>query len=531
LDPTSRRLAFTPGQPQACHLTLLNQTTQIDRVMLSLEGMRPEWVEGTGKEIKIQANARKEVTLTITVPRSSSAKAGEYPVTIKVHSQANRDAEHGVAEAVWTVQPFDAMTAWIVPKKTGGFRRAKYTLTLQNDGNRATKYSVSGADEEKQFEFLLSDKSISQVAQLPVQVPPGEKVAIKIALAAPTRWFGNPTSHSFVAEASADDDSPRQSTEAQFNHRALLPIWALVLIPVVFVGILMFGSRYFQPKVLTVGVSPRNPLPNEPVIITWQTRYATNINVLQDASAVDPPPASGTTSYRFPNGFEKDTQIQVRGDNLFGIASNGVTVTLKKAGVVKAKLPTVLHFTVDPEQVIVGQTATLSWEVTDAERVEVDGVSVRSTDRRLVYPTADREFTLTAYNVDNLSTQSKVPVKVSKGIFVPTDMKLELMNPRPRTDGKQLSVGIGTIVTLKYEAKNATMLRINSVPPKTLMDRSGSVLAEIRGEGLYEFSLVATDELNREYRTDAIRIQADCKWTRFLKGKIPCDKTPRVEWK
>jgi hypothetical protein len=532
LDQSSRRLTITPGKAASCHVTLVNQTVQVDHVTLSIDGIPEEWIEGGKKETWLQPNAKKEVTLTVNVPKTPAGRAGDYHVTIQVHSITNPEIEQGSATAHWTVLRFDAMSASITPARAGAMRQAGYTLTLQNSGNAPADCVITGSDDEKHLEYLFTGGGINDVNRLPMTVEPGGNPGVKLKVVAPRLWFGGATTRPFTVQTVADE-GPKIATEAQFTHRPILPYWALAAVPVVLLAVIFFGTRYMRPVVRTIYVAPRAPLPGERVEIMWDAPKATRVRLLVNELAVQPDPDVGEGKYVFSEGFDKDARIRIIGSNVFGEASRDVTVTIKPPPPKPAAAPATVEMSVSPPNVAAGQAVTIAWRVMGGNRADFSLTgSVPLQGTYIDRPDADRSYTITAYNAENVATTRTIPVKVTMPgtTFDPRELVLAIYSPRPK-DNRPLTIGVGDSVTFQWAAKNAQSIRIDTVTPLKLEGSTGQRTVQLKGEGRYSFTLVATNEKNQEFRSEQIEVMADCKFSRFFRLNIPCSKTPEVEWK
>src|SRR5262249_28453763 len=166
-----------------------------------------------------------EVTLNVTVPRTSSAKAGDYAVTIVARPIRSGDVS-GSATAQWTVLPFEDMAVTMSPARAGGLREARFNLTLHSRGNSLASYALTGADDERQLEYLFSVDDFIDRRRLELkELEPGSK-NIKLKVHAPKRWFGSSKGFPFSVQAAAVEPTKESAaTEGQFLHRAIFPIW------------------------------------------------------------------------------------------------------------------------------------------------------------------------------------------------------------------------------------------------------------------------------------------------------------------
>jgi hypothetical protein len=56
---------------------------------------------------------------------------------------------------------------------------------------------------------------------------------------------------------------------------------------------------------------------------------------------------------------------------------------------------------------------------------------------------------------------------------------------------------------------------------------------QLKGEGRYEFTLVATNDKGQEFRGQTVVVQASCKGfpARAITFRFGCNRNPELEWK
>ena len=519
LDQPTRMMSVTPGKPTPCTFKLVNQKTKVDRVQVVVDGIPADWVEGTRRDIRLQPFETREVSLAINVPKTPDARAGAYPVTIRPESTADPDKDQKAATAHWTVLPFYAASVSINPTKGRGRSSAKYKVTLRNDGNIESSYSLNASDDDKQLEYTFSNEQQSEQSRLQFKLEPGSKSVARMHVKAPRLWIGQATTHPFgvVAQAKGDGESP--ATEAQFTNAPVFPAWMLVVAPLVLVALLWWGFRLAQPEVLAVYLEPAQPVIGQPVTVGWRATNARELGVLVNDVPERRAPAPEDQTYPFPQGFQRDTRVRVVGSNLFGEHSREVTVTVLPPG--PARLP-VVELSVVPNKITLGQSVTITWKVADGARAMLDPIgNVPLEGSRTDKPTANQTYTLTGFNVDEKSTTAKANVLV-----VPLRPNAALLSLTASTN----RVGVGDSVTFEWKAANATSVRIeSSLIPTPLQGVTGRTQARLRGQGTYEFTLVATDDQGGEVRSEKVVVEARCGLVRRI-IVFPCNRQPQLEW-
>jgi hypothetical protein len=143
----------------------------------------------------------------------------------------------------------------------------------------------------------------------------------------------------------------------------------------------------------------------ESVILRWEVKNATELILTPPGQKLDP----------LMPGFEHHPS---RSTDYVLIARNsaGKIVSKKlRVEVVDPSQAQIVRFVVEPSEIALGESATLRWQVQNAQRVVIDnGIGeVSSTlGEFTITPTATTTYTLTAYDAEGRPSQAKVTVTV-----------------------------------------------------------------------------------------------------------------------
>jgi hypothetical protein len=199
-----------------------------------------------------------------------------------------------------------------------------------------------------------------------------------------------------------------------------------------------------------------------------------------------------------------------------------------------AAAPATVELSVTPMTIAPDQPVTIRWKTSGATRVEITPLgSVDPQGSVAVVPADSQTYTLTAYNADNVPTTRSVQVRVQQAAASPPSLVLQASSPGVSSSPDGLSVEVGQPVILSWKAGNATNARIDAVSSIDLEGTSGQQTAVLRGEGEYQFSLVAADAQGREVRSTPVVVRATCGpfLGRILRLRVNCPRTPEVEWR
>jgi hypothetical protein len=539
LDPQNQKMELIPGRAAQCRLTLVNRKTTVEQIALSVQGIPAEWVQVLGdKQPRVMAYQRTEVMLNITVPRSSSATAGDYAVTIVARPIRSTDAT-GSASAQWTVLPFEELSVSLSPAKSGGLRRARYNLTLHHGGNFPASYVVTGADDERQLEYLFSSDDSHDRRRLELKdLAPGAK-NFKLQVNAPKRWFGSSKGFPFVVQTAPVEAPAKESiaTEGQFTHRAIFPIWMMAVAPLLLLAILFALPPMFRPVLRSVYVEPERPEMNQQVEVSWEASRARRVRVFANEIPVKPEPDPDVTRYVFPKGFPRDTRVRVLVSNLFGEASREVTVAPVPPPPEEVVAAVIEVFTVTPQTIgDPNQQVQLRWRASNAARVELTPIgSVEVEGNTTHTPGAEQTYTLTAFNKLDKPTTRTVTVRFREPEPTSDDLTVEVISPvRKDKNGVTIVRVEREPVVFRWSAAKGKQLRLQSRGSAApVQGSSGEKSALLLGVGTYTFTLIATTSRG-DVASRAVTVQATCSRNWFTEATTltlaGCKKPPQVQW-
>jgi hypothetical protein len=217
------------------------------------------------------------------------------------------------------------------------------------------------------------------------------------------------------------------------------------------------------PTITTFTADPPEILAGKSSTLTWKVANADRVTL-----------TNGTNGTPVPVGLEGNRTVTPPQTTVYTLTacnvasecvSANVTVTVKS-------LPTIVSFKADPPEILAGKSSTLSWKVTNANRVTLtngaDG-STNSVDsevpRHPVTPTKTTVYTLTACNAASECVSASVTVTVKS---LPTIVTF-------RADPPEILVGQSS--TLSWKVDNADRVTLtngtngNSVVVRAVVDR------------------------------------------------------------
>ena len=192
------------------------------------------------------------------------------------------------------------------------------------------------------------------------------------------------------------------------------------------------------PVVKSLKVSPSVIPSGEKATLSWEVSGADTVSLDNDIGDV---PAKGTEDV-YP---DKTVSYTLTATNGNGSITSDVIIT------VNPNAPMVKSFTSTPSTIAAGQTATLKWEVSGANTINLQGVgNVEASGSQVVKPAATTSYTLTATNSAGVIT-AQVTVTISSS-------SVPVITSFTATDS---DIDQGESTTLEWFVSNATSVSID----------------------------------------------------------------------
>jgi serine/threonine protein kinase len=518
VEHAKRTMILTPGKPEECRVTIANHKTIVDHLTLSVAGIDPEWVRGTGVEIALNPYDKRDVVLTILVPKEASSTAGAREVVIRAESVANPE-EPAEAKAHWTVAPFDGASLSVTPSKLSARKRGRYSVSLLNEGNRPASYSIAAADEDRELAFEFESQGSAPQVRAKISVGAGEKAALRLsAETAARRWLGSAVRRTFQIQATQHGAAETHTVEARFNQLPIITTWMIVAATIGAAGLVLVVPRLGRPNIRSVEIAPSSPRTGEAVTIVWDAAKARSIEIRPLKAGISP----GQGSYRVANGFEKETVLTVIASNFFGSDQREISVIPVPPPPPPPLQPTQVVLSVSRAVITKGRSVTISWNVTGGSSAEFNLTgAVPLQGSYTDSPDKDQTYTITGYNAANLPTKKSITVKVIE--------EPPARAPKPQITVDKNLIHQGEFILLTWSAKGAKDVRIDSLSPSPLTGTSGQKQAKLLGKGRYTFTVVSANEAGVETKSDPVVVDVNC--TFFQKTLKTCSDTPQIQWR
>ena len=225
------QFTVAPDSSTTVPIVVTNRGLELDSFRLAVEGIPISWVSSSSPQTKLGPGEEKETMLIIRPPRDSQTKAGRHPFTLRIVSQEIPDQVVAV-DCILTVAAFTGFAAEIDPVRVDAQDPAR--VIVSNQGNIQETYTVTWQSNDD--ELVFEPEAVQKL-----RVAPGEMGAVEFsAQPAARQWLGGEAVHNYVAQVDTTDKDTKL-LNGEVVSRALIPIWALLVLLVLCITLLCGG--------------------------------------------------------------------------------------------------------------------------------------------------------------------------------------------------------------------------------------------------------------------------------------------------
>jgi hypothetical protein len=242
------RVSLGPGETAEFVATIHNTSDVVEAYSVDVQGIDLAWSKLSVTSLSLFPGDKETVRIQVTPPVSSSAKAGSYPVSVRVISK--RDPAIGtIASFILDLGKVSDYELALLPKKLKA-RKGHFQLAITNNGNTVSTYKLEGSDPDDICDFHFKSDTVvvdpGTTQRTPVIVNPRKK-----PFTGASRSFG------FSVKA-IPLEGEAKTAEAEFECRPLLPKWAIVGVGI---GVVAFIALIVLLARGCGGGGPANPVP------------------------------------------------------------------------------------------------------------------------------------------------------------------------------------------------------------------------------------------------------------------------------
>lgn len=182
-------LTVAPGGVATTTLTVRNDLDIVEAYTFEVVGDCAAWTAVEPTRISLFPGTSETVTVRLAPPRSPAARAGDFPLGIRVLPVERPDLV-AVPEATVTVTPFHELRAALAPRRRRGWLRGRYRASVRNLGNAPTTVVFTPGQAGEDLRFGVAPEKLRLEA--------GESGEVRVqARARKLIWFGKPATWPF----------------------------------------------------------------------------------------------------------------------------------------------------------------------------------------------------------------------------------------------------------------------------------------------------------------------------------------------
>ncbi len=387
-------------QTAAFELSLTNGGDRVAMFQIFVEGLDESWVQVLPQpQVNLFEGHSTAVTLTITPPQAPTSYAGVYYFAVVVTSPTY-DNEYSQLGATLVVNPYYQFSVYELSPRVqtiSWFRRsAQTTATVINEGNSPAGFRLEGGDDEKacHYEFQVPGEPVTLTGLAPLRLlpfeiqPEGHLATVPITIVPHTRpLFLRRRVYPFtIAVTPLEGQQMARALPGELRQRPLLGLLPLLLLALLLFFLcgtsvwFMFGPR-LHTFTVDGQVGEKTITTGQEVTLGWQASQFATLRLEPDIGRLE----DSSGEVRVAPLVDTEYKLQARNflSPFFFFLDDQTELTRRVT--VKAIKPSVLEFEVDPDQIVLGEEAILSWKVEHA-----DEVILKSTGGQLeTLPTAE----------------------------------------------------------------------------------------------------------------------------------------------
>lgn len=250
-------LTVAPGGVATTTLTVRNGLDIVEAYSLEVVGDCAAWTTVEPARVSLYPGTSTTVTVRLAPPRSPAARAGEFPLGIRVLPTERPDLVT-VPETTVTVTPFQELQAAIAPRRRRGWLRGRYRTSARNLGNAPGTVVFTPGQAGEDLRFKVTPEKL--------RLEPGESGEVRVqARARKLIWFGKQATWPFEVTVSPEEVGPpgeepvpapaepptaaqRPVLSGEFLQIPIFPRWLLALLAAL-IALLLAWFALVRPAV------------------------------------------------------------------------------------------------------------------------------------------------------------------------------------------------------------------------------------------------------------------------------------------
>jgi hypothetical protein len=343
LQVAVRDYAAQPGERLTLPIHLQNQTNEVDRLWLVLDGAPDEWRIMTPAARQFFKGEEADLQIGIRLPPVPQSVARVYTLTLRLISE-NLSAQIAALNLQVELLPAYDYVGLLTPQNLRIGAAGK--LTIENHGNLSRVFRLAWRDGAGELLFDPSDTTLL--------VRAGEEGEV-IFRTYPRqwRWFGREKSHNITVLATPQSGGLAQTYMGQVISRALIPAWALPAVLLLALCFFLLATLFLKPEFASRAITPGDAaVAATPFTLTWRSVNTCFASVYENGIVRKPftwQPGAGLYWVEQPKA---DDVVEVRLRNCFFMAEKSWAVPVVTPTPTPIGAPQIISFTLVSNPVV-----------------------------------------------------------------------------------------------------------------------------------------------------------------------------------
>jgi hypothetical protein len=343
LQVTVSDYAAQPGERLTIPVHIQNQTNEVDRLWLVLDGAPDTWQISTPAARQFFKGEEADLQLAIRLPTVAQSRANLYTLTVRLISE-NLAAQIAALNLAVELLPAYEYTGLITPQnlRIG----SAGTFTIENYGNLSRVFRLAWRDGAKELFFDPHETTML--------VRAGEAGEV-IFRAYPRhwRWFGREKIHNITVLATPQGGGMAQSYTSQVTSRALIPAWTAPAILFLALGFFLLATLFLKPEFASQAISSGGvAVAATPFDLTWTPVNTCFAAIYENGLVRQPFGWRPATSLYHVTQPKADDVIEVRLRNCLFMAEKSWTVAVAAPTPTTIAAPQIITFTMTTNPVV-----------------------------------------------------------------------------------------------------------------------------------------------------------------------------------
>lgn len=449
-DLPEREWAVDVDQAVTFQMTVVNGGDIVATFGVSVEGLDEDWVTISPPQLNLNEGERAAVAITIAPPRLPTSRAGMHHFALVVTSPNHPDRRTRRGATLIISPYYEFAIGELSPKRQtiSWFKGAGWArLPVVNKGNSDALFRLEAEDEERacSFEFQVPGETASLATQAEIRLSPEEAARIPVRITPHSRRLIGlrKRTHSFTITTNMLEES--QMPRAVLGELRSKPLIGPGLILLTLVLLTALTVLTFWPRV-GLDVTPRSVRAGQEVHLEWRAFPPFFTKLSLNDETVEAPKGSRTERPI------KTTIYSLRGDTWLSRFLPFISKPEPRMVEVTPVRPDILLFEAQPEQVMAGKSAVLSWLAVDADNLilinNTDGIEEtlgNPVGSREIRPEKNALYTLRAINHSLEDQPIEKPVEIIITTPIPTPVpqpiiKQFMIQPEVITEGQSINL-------------------------------------------------------------------------------------------